>query len=217
MEKGKEKKKKKERKSELLAIRAQDNAGQHAPPPCKLLQEEDKHRPQNMFVNGHPSWTDIQLDETAYVILLVSLGIAQKRTAGRRISHHFGKWFHRAFRVPSLARNHNAAQSMGRRSRLLRVDDPSGNSGNVSADCRGNSGIPGRIQAGESLRETADCWNAEIESLLYVTDTQLGGGKTRCGRLLRATCPTGARIAWLLRQLLARSRSAIVDSARVGF
>ncbi len=38
-----------------------------------VTQEADGHWPQNMFLDGRPSWTGIQLDETAFVILLVEL------------------------------------------------------------------------------------------------------------------------------------------------
>ena len=46
-----------------------------------VTQEADGHWSQNMFLDGHPSWKGIQLDETAFVILLVEL--ARREGAGR--------------------------------------------------------------------------------------------------------------------------------------
>ena len=66
--------------SGLLAIRGHEDA-RRVLFYLQVTQEEDGHWPQNMFVNGHPSWTGIQLDETAYVILLVSLALRRRTQA----------------------------------------------------------------------------------------------------------------------------------------
>ena len=44
----------------------------------QATQDADGHWPQNMFTNGLHSWNGIQLDETAFVILLVDLARRQK-------------------------------------------------------------------------------------------------------------------------------------------
>ncbi|HEX4415780.1 MAG TPA: glycoside hydrolase family 15 protein, partial [Lacipirellulaceae bacterium] len=58
--------------SGLLAVRGHEDA-RRVLFYLHVTQEADGHWPQNMFVDGHPSWTGVQLDETAFVILLVSL------------------------------------------------------------------------------------------------------------------------------------------------
>jgi glucoamylase len=41
-------------------------------------QEPDGHWPQNMFLDGRPCWNGVQLDETAFVILLVGMARQEK-------------------------------------------------------------------------------------------------------------------------------------------
>ncbi len=53
----------------------------------------------------------------------------------------------------------------------------------IAAEMAENQGEPALAVF---LRETADSWNAEIESLLYVRDTQLA--RRGSGRLLRPIC-----------------------------
>jgi hypothetical protein len=41
-------------------------------------QEADGHWPQNMWLDGSPYWSGIQMDETAFPILLVDLALREK-------------------------------------------------------------------------------------------------------------------------------------------
>ena len=56
----------------LLAVRSHEDA-RRVLFYLHVTQEADGHWSQNMYLDGHPSWTGVQLDETAFVILLVSL------------------------------------------------------------------------------------------------------------------------------------------------
>ena len=44
----------------------------------RVTQEADGHWPQNMWLDGSPYWGGIQMDETAFPILLVDLANREK-------------------------------------------------------------------------------------------------------------------------------------------
>ena len=56
----------------LLAVRGHEDA-RRVLFYLHVTQEADGHWSQNMYLDGHPRWSGIQLDETAFVVLLVSL------------------------------------------------------------------------------------------------------------------------------------------------
>ena len=45
----------------------------------QVTQEADGHWPQNMWLDGNPYWGGIQMDETAFPILLVDLAAGKRR------------------------------------------------------------------------------------------------------------------------------------------
>ena len=47
----------------------------------QVTQEADGHWPQNMWLDGTPYWSGIQMDETAFPILLVDLARRERRWA----------------------------------------------------------------------------------------------------------------------------------------
>ena len=64
----------------LLAARRHEDARRVLFYFC-VTQDADGHWPQNMEVSGRPWWDGIQLDETAFVILLVALARREKALA----------------------------------------------------------------------------------------------------------------------------------------
>ena len=48
-----------------------------------LTQEADGHWPQNMWLDGRAYWSGVQLDETAFPILLVELAFRTSRSTTR--------------------------------------------------------------------------------------------------------------------------------------
>jgi len=135
-----------------------------------VTQEADGHWSQNMYLDGRPSWNGIQLDETAFVILLVGLARREgalsdrdlesfwsmvRKAVGYLICHGpitpLDRWEEESGYFASTIPVEVAALLMA--AELAEMNNEAG--------------------LAEFLRETADCWNAEIESLLYVTDTQL--------------------------------------------
>ncbi len=153
----------------LLALRGHEDA-RRVLFYLHVTQEADGHWPQNMFLDGHPSWNGIQMDETAFVILLVSLARREgaladcdleslwemvRKAAGYLVCHGpitpLDRWEEQSGYFASTIPVEIAA--------LLTAADM--------------AQTHGEQELAEFLRETADGWNAEIDSLLYVTDTQL--------------------------------------------
>ncbi len=57
----------------------------------QVTQEADGHWPQNMWLDGSPYWGGIQMDETAFPILLVDLANREKALEADDLMR-FGRW-----------------------------------------------------------------------------------------------------------------------------
>ncbi|TMH64483.1 MAG: glucan 1,4-alpha-glucosidase, partial [Betaproteobacteria bacterium] len=130
-------------------------------------QEADGHWPQNMWIDGTPYWSGIQLDETAFPILLADSLRRSGDLAGldtwpmvRRAASHLvrngpvtqqDRWEEQAGYSPFTLAVEIAA--------LLAAAD-------FAAAAHEDS-------IAVYLRETADTWNANIERWTYVSDTDL--------------------------------------------
>ncbi len=136
----------------------------------QVTQEADGHWPQNMWLDGAPYWSGIQMDETAFPILLVDLAQREealgkgdlttlwpmvKRAAGYLVRNgpvtQQDRWEEDAGYSPFTLAVEIAA--------LL-----------VAADLAETNN---ELGAAAYLRETADTWNANIERWVYVTGTEL--------------------------------------------
>lgn len=132
-----------------------------------VTQEADGHWPQNMWLDGTPYWRGIQMDETAFPILLADLlrrGDALgdlvawpmvRRAAGYLIRNGpvtpQGRWEEDGGYSPFTLAVEMAA--------LV-----------VAADLAEEAGEP---VTGPYLRETADTWNQGIDRWTYVRGTEL--------------------------------------------
>jgi glucoamylase len=130
-------------------------------------QEPDGHWPQNMWLEGTSYWTGIQMDETAFPILVAdalrragNLGKLDVWPAVRRAASYLvcngpvtpeDRWEEDAGYSPFTLAVEIAA--------LL-----------AAADFAQQHGEP---DTAAYLRQTADIWNANIERWTYVTDTNL--------------------------------------------
>ncbi len=152
----------------------------------QVTQETDGHWPQNMWLDGKPYWSGIQLDEAAFPILLTGMAFEQGdlslevirslwpmvRQATRYvISHGPGteqdRWEENAgYSVFTLAVEIAAL--------LLAAD---------IAEINGEAGIA------QYIRETADLWNANIENWVYVTNTGLAERVGVKGYYIRLAVP----------------------------
>jgi glucoamylase len=152
-------------------------------------QAEDGHWPQNMWTEGSPYWGGIQMDETALPILLVDL--ARREGALER-----GDLEGRGRFWPMVKR---AASFLVRNGPVTQEDRWEEDGGYTpftlaaeiaallaAADLAEVAGEP---ELAPYLRETADCWNEQIERWLYVEGTRLAGATGVGGYYVRITPP----------------------------
>ncbi|HUI87259.1 MAG TPA: glucan 1,4-alpha-glucosidase [Anaerolineales bacterium] len=133
-------------------------------------QEADGHWPQNMWLDGRPYWGGIQMDETAFPILLVDLAYREQALTANDLSR---LWLMVRRAAGFLVRN-------GPVTPQDRWEEDPGYSPFtlaaeiaallVAADFADRQNEPG---AARYLRETADWWNVGIERWTYVLGTDL--------------------------------------------
>ncbi|MGE5756963.1 MAG: glycoside hydrolase family 15 protein, partial [Planctomycetaceae bacterium] len=152
----------------------------------QAVQEADGHWAQNIWVDGHPYWNGVQLDETALPILLFNLMQREgkldpedrarfwpmiRAAAGYLVrlgpATEEDRWEKDAGYTPFTLAAEIAA--------LL-----------VAADLADANHEP---ELAGFLRETADAWNASIETWLYVTGTELARRVGVAGYYMRIVEP----------------------------
>ena len=136
----------------------------------QVTQERDGCWPQNMWLDGTPYWTGIQLDETAFPILLTDMAWRKGLLAPDELS-----------RLWTMVRA--AAGFVVRHGPVTQQDRWEENSGYTpftlaveiaallaAADL---AEVQAEPELAAYLRETADTWNASIEDWTYATGTEL--------------------------------------------
>lgn len=136
----------------------------------RVTQNRDGSWPQNMWVDGESYWHGIQLDETAFPILLVDL---LQRDGPDDPDIVRGFWPMVRSAAGFLVRNGPVTQQD-------RWEEDGGLSPFtvaveiaallVAADLAEHAGEPG---IGRYLRETADAWNDGLDDCIYVRGTEL--------------------------------------------
>ena len=136
----------------------------------QVTQEADGHWAQNMWLDGTPYWSGIQMDETALPILLVDLALREGALDGDGARTYW----------PMVER---AAAFLVRNGPVSPQDrweeDPGYSPFTVAAEIAALlvaaeiADRASRAADAAFLRETADAWNASIERWLYVEDTEL--------------------------------------------
>jgi len=136
----------------------------------QVTQEEDGYWPQNMWLNGIPYWSGIQMDETAFPILLVDLARREKALDKGDLA----KLWPMVRRAASfIARNGPVTQQdrweedAGYSPFTLAVEIAALLVAADLADENNDSAVA------VYLREIADAWNDNIERWVYVTGTEL--------------------------------------------
>ncbi|HEX2751002.1 MAG TPA: glucan 1,4-alpha-glucosidase [Verrucomicrobiales bacterium] len=133
----------------------------------RSVQDADGHWPQNMWLDGTPYWTGIQLDETAFPILLAD-ALYRAEALGR---------------IDAWAMVRSAASYLICQGPVTHQDRWEENGGYspftlavviagllAAADFADRSGEP---SFAAYCRETADAWNDQIERWTYATGTAL--------------------------------------------
>jgi glucoamylase len=130
-------------------------------------QDADGHWPQNMWLNGKPYWPGIQADETAFPILLADALRRRHALDGLTV------W-------PMVRLAACFLLADGPVSPQDRWEENSGYSVFTLATeitamlaAADFADEAGEQDMAKFLRETADCWNSQIEDWVYVRDTDL--------------------------------------------
>ena len=153
----------------LLAIGAHDEV-RRVLYYLQSTQETDGHWPQNMWMDGSLYWSGIQMDETAFPILLVDLAHRKGALDNDALARFW----------PMVRKAAGFLLANGPVTPQDRWEEDPGYSPFTlaveiaallaAADLADKQNDP---PAAKLLRETADLWNAHIEAWTYVTDTDL--------------------------------------------
>ena len=136
----------------------------------EATQEFDGHWPQNMWLDGRPYWGGLQMDETAFPILLVDL----LRRESSRCYGSCERWW------PLVRKAAAFIVCNGPVTQQDRWEEDGGYSPfTLSAEVSAllaAADLADRIRAdvsSEFLRQVADTWNDNIERWTYATNTDL--------------------------------------------
>jgi len=153
----------------LLAIGAYDDV-QRVLNYLQDTQEADGHWPQNMWMDGSPYWNGVQMDETAFPILLVDLARRKNALDTRSLAR---LW-------PMVRKAAGFLLANGPVTPQDRwEEDPGYSPFTLSVEIAALLAAADIAElhddppAAKLLRETADMWNAHIENWTYVSGTDL--------------------------------------------
>jgi len=136
----------------------------------QVTQETEGHWPQNMWLDGTPFWSGIQMDEAAFPILVVDLAFRQQAIDQDELAR---LW-------PMVRRAAGYVVRNGPVTQQDRWEEDAGYSPFTLAveiaALLAAADLAERYEEADTatyLRETADAWNAQIEDWTYVTGTNL--------------------------------------------
>ena len=157
-----------------------------------VTQEADGHWPQNMWLDGSPYWDGIQLDETAFPILLVDLAHRLGALPEKEVPH-FWAMVHRAVRFIT---------KMGPATQQDRWEEDSGYSPfTLAVEVAGLlaaadlAELHGEMDLAEYLRQTADIWNDHIDAWTFARGTELAKQMGVSGYYVRIASADAAEAA----------------------
>src|SRR5690348_2227619 len=136
----------------------------------QVTQEPDGHWLQNMWLDGSPYWQGVQMDETAFPVLLARLLFRLGVLDNAAMQKYLGM-IRKA--IAYIVTNGPASQqdrweeNGGYSPFTLAVEITALLAAADIFELNGENGVAGY------LRETADSWNDNIEAWTYVKDTQL--------------------------------------------
>jgi glucoamylase len=151
----------------------------------QVTQEADGHWPQNMWLDGSPYWTGVQMDETAFPILLTSMAWREGILNADQL-HGFWPMVRQAagyvVRSGPVTQEDRWEENAGYSPFTLAVEI----AGLLAAADLADLEEP---ELSQYLREVADVWNASIERWTYVRDTELSRGLGIEGYYVRIAPP----------------------------
>ncbi len=152
----------------------------------QVIQEADGHWPQNMWLDGTPYWSGVQLDETGFPILLASQAWREGMLDTHELAH---LW-------PMVRRAAGYIVRNGPVTQQDRWEEDAGYSPFTLAveiaallAAAELAEMMGEADLATYVRETADNWNANIERWAYVTDTALARAVGVDGYYIRIAPP----------------------------
>lgn len=135
-----------------------------------VIQEEDGHWPQNMWLDGAPYWNGIQMDQTAFPVLLIDLVHREAKLTDRELKQFW----------PMIRKAAGYITINGPVTGQDRWEENAGYSTftlaiEISAIliAAEYADLNNEPQLAAFLRETADAWNSCIEKWTYVTKSDL--------------------------------------------
>lgn len=136
----------------------------------QVTQEEDGHWPQNMWMDGTPYWSGIQMDEAAFPILLVDMALRENVLDENGAARYW----------PMVRKAASFILMNGPVTQQDRWEEQPGYSPftlavEISALLAAAelAERQGEKYAAAYMRETADFWNARIEYWIYASGTEL--------------------------------------------
>ena len=130
-------------------------------------QEADGHWPQNMWIDGTPYWNGIQMDETAFPILLADALRREQALEGIQVWPMVRRAASFLVRNGPVTQQDRWEEDGGYSPFTLAVEIAALLASADFADDAGES------DTARFLRETADTWNGSIEQWTYCTGTDL--------------------------------------------
>ena len=153
----------------------------------EVTQEADGNWAQNLWLDGRPYWSGVQMDETAFPILLIDL---LRREAPQALGK-LDRWWPMVRRAASfIVRNGPVTQQD-------RWEEDAGYSpftlaAEISALLAGAdiADLTGHSEQAVIMRDTADAWNDNIERWVYATGGDLAQQLGIDGYYVRIAPPT---------------------------
>jgi len=153
----------------LLAAKAFDDA-RRVLNYLMVTQEDDGHWTQNMWLDGSPYWSGVQMDQTALPIMLVDL-VNREMNLSENDLKHFWPMIRKAasYLVTNgpITDQDRWEENAGYSTFTLSVEIAALL---IAAEYADRNNEP---QVADYLRETADSWNSSIERWTYVTGSDL--------------------------------------------
>jgi glucoamylase len=153
----------------LMAVQASYEAGRVLRY-LQVTQEADGHWPQNMWLDGTPYWSGVQMDETAFPILLLAMAWREGILEADLLASFWPMMRAAAAYVVCngpVTQQDRWEEDPGYSPFTLAVEIAALLAAADLAD------LANEPQMAGYLRETADVWNASIERWTYVSGTQL--------------------------------------------
>jgi len=172
----------------LLAAGAKDDA-RRVLEYLQVTQEADGHWPQNMWLDGRTYWSGIQMDETAFPILLIDLARQEQVLSG----HGFSRFWPMARKAAAFIVQNGPVTQQDRWE-----EDPGYSPFTLAVEIAAllaaaeMAEINQEPETAKYLRETADAWNASIERWVYVSSTDLANQVGVDGYYVRIAPPEQA-------------------------